>query len=88
VKLTTLSILKLNVDYAQKTSYNGLNEMRRIIHLGRDLSVMKSFLEVCEYTRKKLGRELCEKEIKFLQWTQKRYEQEIQESEERLDKQG
>ena len=57
--------------------------MRIIPLLGRDLSVMKSFLEVCENTRKKLGRELCEKEIKFLQWTQKRYEQEIQESEER-----
>jgi len=64
-----------------------LNEMRMILLLGRDLSVMKSFLEVCKYTRKKLGRELCEKELKFLQWTHKRYKQEIQESQESIDNQ-
>lgn len=49
---------------------------------------MKSFLEVCENTREKLGRELCEKEIEFLQWTHKRYEQEIQESEKRIEEQS
>lgn len=43
-----------------------------------DLSVMKSFFEVCKNTREKLGRELCEREIGFLQWTYKRYEQELQ----------
>lgn len=38
---------------------------------------MISFFEVCENTREKLGRELCEKEKEFLQWMHKRYEQEL-----------
>lgn len=36
--------------------------------------------------REKLGRELSEKEIDFLRWTHKRYEQELQRSKEVLDK--
>ncbi|HLS59946.1 MAG TPA: hypothetical protein VK044_02310 [Virgibacillus sp.] len=38
---------------------------------------MKSFLEVCDNTREKLGRGLQEKEIEFLQWMYERYEEEL-----------
>lgn len=34
------------------------------------------FLEVCENTRKKLGRQLQEEELDFLQWMYTRYEKE------------
>lgn len=37
---------------------------------------MESFLKVCEETRKKLGRQLQEEEIEFLQWVYERYEEE------------
>lgn len=47
---------------------------------------MISFFEVCENTREKLDRELCEKEIEFLQWAHKRYEKELKESKKELDK--
>ena len=41
---------------------------------------MRSFLQVCEDTRKKLGRQLQEDEVKFLQWMYKRYIEEQQET--------
>lgn len=37
---------------------------------------MKSFLKVCEETSKRLGRPLEQKEVSFLQWIHKRYEEE------------
>ena len=44
---------------------------------------MKSFLEVCGDTRKKLGRELQKNEIDFLQWLYMRYEEEEQKDKEK-----
>ena len=44
----------------------------------RSLGIMISFLEVCENTREKLGRELHEVEVELLKWTHKRYELEQQ----------
>lgn len=41
-----------------------------------DLSVMEGLLEMCEYTEKKLGRDLHEKEVDFLEWVCERYEEE------------
>lgn len=37
---------------------------------------MKSFLQVCEDTKERLGRKLQDNEIKFLQWVYERYEEE------------
>ncbi|WP_165769018.1 hypothetical protein [Virgibacillus profundi] len=37
---------------------------------------MESLLQVCEDTEKKLGRQLQENEVEFLQWMYKRYEEE------------
>ena len=44
---------------------------------------MKSFLEVCGDTRKKLGRELQKREIDFLQWMYMRYKEEEQKDNEK-----
>jgi len=37
---------------------------------------LKTFYEVCEDTKEKLGRPLKDKEVQFLQWLYKRYEKE------------
>jgi len=37
---------------------------------------MKSFVHVCEDIKERLGRQLQENEIKFLQWLYERYEEE------------
>ncbi|SET75614.1 hypothetical protein SAMN05216389_12516 [Oceanobacillus limi] len=34
---------------------------------------MKSFLQLCRDTEKKLGRKLLEQEVEFLQWVSERY---------------
>lgn len=39
---------------------------------------MESFLEVCEDTKGKLGRQLHEQEKEFLQWMYEKYENERQ----------
>lgn len=37
---------------------------------------MESFLKVCEDTKRKLGRQLQDKEVVFLQWMYEKYEKE------------
>ncbi|GAB3048169.1 hypothetical protein [Virgibacillus ainsalahensis] len=37
---------------------------------------MESFLQVCEDTKEKLGRQLHENELEFLQWMYERYTEE------------
>lgn len=51
---------------------------------GGNVSVMRSFFDVCMNTRGKLDRELHDTEIEFLQWMYERYAKEQEESKQQI----